>query len=195
MSSQQASPRDRPSPERLSKDTIFSMLSNQRRRYVLYYLNQYPGTVSLRDLAERIAAWENDVAVADLDYKQRKRVYTSLHQTHLPKLDEAEIVEYDRDDGTITLADGAADLDVYLELVGEHDVPWSDFYLGLSAVASLVVLAAWLDVYPFTVLPGLALAAGVVVLFAVFAGVHAHLARRNHVGGGDAPVQGPEGER
>jgi len=168
------------------------MLSNQRRRYVLYYLNHHPGTVSLRDLAERIAAWENDIDVDDLEYKQRKRVYTSLHQTHLPKLDEVGIVDYDREEGTIALADRATDLDVYLELVGEHDVPWCDFYLGLSIVASLFILAAWLDVYPFAALPDLALAGGVVVLFAVFAGIHSHRARQNHIGGGDAPIEGPD---
>ncbi|WP_049936058.1 DUF7344 domain-containing protein [Haloplanus natans] len=168
------------------------MLSNQRRRYVLYYLNRNPGSVSLRDLAERIAAWENDVDVDDVNYKQRKRVYTSLHQTHLPKLDEAGIVDYDRDEGTITLADRATDLDLYLELVGEHDVPWCDFYLGLSAVASLIILAAWLGVYPFAALPDLALAVGVVGLFAVFAGIHSRRARRNHIGGGNAPIEGPK---
>jgi hypothetical protein len=148
--------------------------------------------VSLRELAERIAAWENDVEVDDLDYKQRKRVYTSLHQTHLPKLDEAGIVDYDRDEGRITLADRATDLDLYLELVGEHDVPWCDFYLGLSAVASLVILSAWLGVYPFAALPDLALAGGVVGLFAVFAGIHSRRARRNHIGGGNEPIEGAE---
>ena len=100
------------------------MLSNQRRRYVLYYLNHRPGPVSLRDLAEQIAAWENDCTIDDLEYKQRKRVYTSLHQTHLPKLDEMGIVNYDRDAGTITLADRASDLDAYLELVGERTADW-----------------------------------------------------------------------
>ena len=168
------------------------MLSNQRRRCVLYYLNRNPGPVSLRDLAERIAAWENDVEVADLDYKQRKRVYTSLHQTHLPKLDEAGIVDYDRSEGTIPLADRATDRDVYLERGGEHDIPWCDFYLGLSAAASLFVAAAWLGVYPFTALPDLLLAGGVVGLFALFAGIHSRRARRNHIGGDDAPIEGPD---
>ena len=175
---------------RLSKDTIFSMLSNRRRRYVLYYLNRNPGPASLRDLAERIAAWENDVEVANLDYKQRKRVYTSLHQTHLPKLDEAGVVDYDRSAGTITLADRATDLDVYLKLVDEHDIPWSDFYLGLSTVASLFVAAAWLGVYPFSTLPDLALAGGVLGLFTLFAGIHSRRARRTRVDGDGAPTEG-----
>jgi DNA-binding transcriptional ArsR family regulator len=167
------------------------MLSNQRRRCVLSYLDRNPEPVSLSDLAERIAAWENDVDTDDLDYKQRKRVYTSLHQTHLPKLDEAGIVDYDREEGTVSLAERAADLDIYLELVGEHDVPWREFYLGLSTVASLCLLAAWLDVYPFAAIPELALAGGILVPFAVAAGIHSRHARRNHIGGDDSPIECP----
>jgi len=168
------------------------MLSNQRRRYVLYHLHRTRETVSLRDLAEQIAAWENDVPISELNYKQRKRVYTSLHQTHLPKLDEADIVDYDRDRGTVTLADRAAELDGYLEVVGEHDLPWCDFYLGLSAVALLALLAAWLNLFPFSLLPDLALAGVIVVLFVVAAGANSYLSRRNRIGGGNAPLDVPD---
>ncbi|MFD1596699.1 hypothetical protein ACFR97_14270 [Haloplanus litoreus] len=192
MSAQESRRRERSQPDGLSKDTIFSMLSNQRRRYVLYHLGRTRETVSLRDLAERIAAWENDVPISELNYKQRKRVYTSLHQTHLPKLDEADIVDYDRDRGTITLADRAAELDGYLEVVGEHDLPWCDFYLGLSAVALIALLATWLNLFPFSLLPNLVLAGVIVVLFAVAAGANSYLARRNRIGGSNAPLAGPD---
>jgi DNA-binding transcriptional ArsR family regulator len=191
MSTHQPPSRGRTEPERLSKDTIFSMLSNRRRRYVLSHLARSSDPVSLRELAERIAAWENGVCVDELEYKQRKRVYTSLHQTHLPKLDKAGVVDYDRADGTVALAEQAAELDVYLERVGERDVPWGECYLGLSAVASLAVVGAWLGVGPFVGLPGTGLAGGVVAVFAVVAGVHAWRARRNHIGGDDAPVEDP----
>ncbi|WP_251331114.1 DUF7344 domain-containing protein [Haloplanus pelagicus] len=184
MAAQEHPERERSQPERLSKDTVFSILSNQRRRYVLSVLHRNSETVELRDLAERIAAWENDVTVADLDYKQRKRVYTSLHQTHLPKLDEAGIVEYDRDRGTITLADRASELDVYLADVGDRGVPWPDLYLGLSATALLFLVATWLDVFPFSSLPDLAVAGVIVVLFAVVAVVNSYLVRRGRIGGG-----------
>lgn len=192
MSIQRSPSRDRLPSERLSKDTIFSMLSNQRRRHVLYYLDRESGPVSLRDLAEQIAAWENDVAVSELDYKQRKRVYTSLHQTHLPKLDDAGIVSYDRENGTVTLADRADDLDAYFERVGQYDVPWWALYLGLSVVATLVLLAGLLDVFPPSLLPDLAIAGAVVALFGLLAGVHWYLVRRNHIGGDDAPIENPD---
>ncbi|SEA13504.1 hypothetical protein SAMN04488065_2026 [Haloplanus vescus] len=171
--------------EHLSKDTVFSLLSNQRRRYTLQYLGHHSNAVSLRDLAAQVAAWENDVALDDLEYKQRKRVSTALHQTHLPKLHEAGVVDYDRDAGTVTLADRAADLDAYLELVGEHDVPWCALYLGLSTVAAVCIAAASAGLTPFASLPSLSLAGGLIAAFLVAAGVNARLARRHHLGRGD----------
>jgi hypothetical protein len=165
-------------------------LSNRRRRYVLYYLQDGPGSVSLRDLAERIAAWENDVPVEELEYKQRKRVYTSLHQTHLPKLDEVGVVDYDRDRGTITLADRAADLDDYLTVVGDDDGDWYRLYLGLSVVSLVAAVSAWLGVPPFSRGTGLAVAGLVVILFAVAASVHTY---RVHSVRADAPDIAPDG--
>jgi DNA-binding transcriptional ArsR family regulator len=188
MSAQEPRRRERSQSDGLSEDDVFSMLSNQRRRYVIAYLDRTEGAeVSLGDLAERIAAWENDVDVAELTYKQRKRVYTSLHQTHLPKLDEAGVVDYDRDRGTITAAERAPDLDAYLSTVGGDDRRWTRRYLGLSALSVTWIVAAWLDVFPFALLSGLALAGVIVVGFATLAVAHARLA-------GDTGVEGVDAE-
>ena len=173
----------------LSHDTIFSMLSNQRRRYVIHFIKRDPGPVRIRDLAQQVAAWENGIEIEELTYKQRKRVYTSLHQTHLPKLDDAGVVDYDRDRGTITLADGAAELDIYLDVVSENDIPWSDFYLGLSAVALALVVAAWVDVAPLAAIPDLAYAASLALLFTAASLVHAYYTRRTQIGGTASPVE------
>jgi hypothetical protein len=175
--------------ERLSHDTIFSMLSNQRRRYVIHFIKRDPGPIRIRDLAQQVAAWENGIEVEELTYKQRKRVYTSLHQTHLPKLHDAGVVEYDRDRGTITLADGAAELDIYLDVVSENDIPWSDFYLGLSAVALALVVAAWVDIGPLAAIPDIAYAASLSLLFTAASIVHAYYTRRTQVGGTSSPVE------
>ncbi|SEO72443.1 hypothetical protein SAMN04487948_104377 [Halogranum amylolyticum] len=172
--------------EALSKDEIFSTLSNQRRRYVIHYLKHDPSQVRIRDLAEQIAAWENDITVEELTYKQRKRVYTSLHQTHLPKMDDCGIVEYDRDRGLISLAPGAADLEVYLEVVSGNDLPWSDFYLGLSAAALLLVAVGWAGILPVDV-PPLGYAAFIALAFGAAAGVHSYVTRQMKVGTLDVP--------
>jgi len=95
------------------KDRIFEALSNPRRREALRYLRLNGGdeTVLIRTLSERIAAWENGVSPVDVTYKQRKRVYTSLYQSHLPKLHRDGFVEYDADRGTVKLTQKAEQLE------------------------------------------------------------------------------------
>jgi DNA-binding transcriptional ArsR family regulator len=177
----------RRSPEPLSKDDIFTVLSNERRRFVLRYLKDHGGTAEIRDLSQQVAAWENDVPIAKLNYKQRKRVYTSLHQTHLPKLDDTGIVEYDRDRKTVELTDRIETLDIYLEVVPENDIPWSQYYLGLAAVSLAVVAAAWFDLFPFSLLPDIAFAVLVAGALGISAAVHTYYTRS--LGEGQSPVR------
>ncbi len=127
-----------PDEETLSKDQIFELLKNRRRRDVLEYLMSVDRTATLSELAEHIAAWENDVEVAALNSSQRKRVYVALYQTHLPKMDKAGIVDYDQDRGKITLSENAAVLETYLDRDREDDT-WNRRYVALSALGALVV--------------------------------------------------------
>jgi hypothetical protein len=90
-----------PEEDRVHMDQIFGILSNQRRRYVLTYLTMTEGTVTLSDLAERIAAWECEKDIDGLNSQERKRVYVSLYQGHLPKMADAGAIAYDSDRGTV----------------------------------------------------------------------------------------------
>jgi hypothetical protein len=124
----------------LTQDQIFEILSSARRRYVLYYLRQADGgPIELIDLARHVAAWENDIHVDELTQQQRKRVYVSLYQSHIPKLDSAGIVKYDRDEGVVSLEKDAFIVDEYLS-DGSRPFPWQYLYFGL-AVVSLALLA------------------------------------------------------
>jgi hypothetical protein len=105
--------KDEPSPdsallhraiERRDGRRLFDVLDDPLRRRVLYELDPADGPVALADLAERVADVEGGSAarppsadgttVAD-------RVAVRLHHVHLPKLDEYELVEYDRRDKTV----------------------------------------------------------------------------------------------
>ncbi|MDL5363314.1 hypothetical protein [Halalkalicoccus sp. NIPERK01] len=88
-------------PPDISRDDLFHILSNQRRRAVLRDLAEREGPVEMRTLAERIAAREHDTTVNALDSTQRQRVYISLYQNHLPKLATHGIIEYDQSRGRI----------------------------------------------------------------------------------------------
>lgn len=156
----------------LSQDEVFEVLKSPRRRYALYYLRREGGESDLSDLTEQVAAWENETTTSALTTEQRKRVYISLYQTHLPKLDEANIVEYDRDAGVVRLGDRASDLNLYLGDVSREEFPWDRYYLALVGASSLLVAAVWLNVYPFGLIPGLVLATVILVMFGVSAIVH-----------------------
>jgi hypothetical protein len=105
----------------LSNDDLFHLLSNRRRRDVLRYLSAHEGRVDMRDIAERIAAWEHDIEVQNLRSKQRQRVYIALYQSHLPKLSEFGVIEYDRSRGHVERTALAGQLDPYLDLASSNE--------------------------------------------------------------------------
>jgi DNA-binding transcriptional ArsR family regulator len=134
----------------MSPDLVFEILSNTRRRMVLYYLRQNDGAATVKELAEQIAALENDVDPEDLRRQQRKRVYVSLYQTHVPKLEDAGIIEYDDASGEVRLTNRAGEFDSYLTSTTDSDYPWRMHYLILAG------LGGWLFALSFLGAPGLA---------------------------------------
>ncbi|SHH61737.1 DUF7344 domain-containing protein [Halobaculum gomorrense] len=173
-------------PGGLSRTEVFQLLGNDRRRYTLHHLMRRK-SAEIGELAEQIAAWENEVDVAEVDSAQRRCVYVALHQTHLPRLDHAGALNYESTRDEIELTETGEDLRVYMDVVRGNDIPWSEFYLGLSGFAAALVTVAWLDIFPFSIGSDAAYAAFVVVLFAVTSIVHLVRSRRNRLGAGDAP--------
>ena len=158
--------------ERLSKDVIFELLKNRRRREVLTYMLESDGTVTLGELAEQIAAWENDTDVNALNSDQRKRVYVALYQTHLPKMDDAGIIDYDQDRGLIALSDNAELLMMYLDSDTHRQDRWDRWYAGLSVFGASIIAAASLGIPPFGVVSTAVVATVVVIAFLGLSAVH-----------------------
>ena len=105
----------------LDKGEIFDLLKNSRRRSIIQYLRAHDGYAELNDVAEHIAAAENDITVRELSSDQRKRVYIGLYQCHLPKMDTLGVVEYDKNRGTIELQDSVSQLLPYMDPVDEDE--------------------------------------------------------------------------
>jgi hypothetical protein len=145
------------------KDVVYDLLSNHRRRYVLHYCKQNENPVTLSELAEQVAAWEQDKEIKELTSAERKRVYTSLQQTHLDRMAEAGILEFDGDE--IELTAKAEELDVYLDIVPAGSIPWGVYYLGLSVIAAVVIAAVWIGFVPTETVPPMGWAA---ILLSVF---------------------------
>ena len=165
-----------------SRDEVFTALSNARRRNVIKYLNQNGSEARVRDIAEQLAAWENGVETPAVTYKQRKRVYTALHQSHLPKLAASGFIEYESDRGLVSLTEESRRLEVYLEVVSENEILWGEYYVGLAVVCGLLAGAAWAGTVPFDAVSGYAYAALFAVIFGISGIVHRTSTRRNRLG-------------
>ena len=161
----------------LSRDQMFDILSSSRRRYTLYYLRQQREPVQLTDLAEELAAWENDIPISAVDSTLRKRAYNTLQQTHLPKMNAAGVIDYNRNRGTITLTTNPGQLELFLNVLPRAPSTWTKGAL-LSGFALWLVLAAnWFSVHVFHFYgPGSAALLSAMTLFLVFAGfIHVYL--------------------
>lgn len=101
---------------------IFGVLSHPRRRYVLYYLRDRE-TVRTGELAERVAAWERDQSVDEVAGGDVERVETDLRHTHLPKLADYGLVEYDSRSDTVRYVHSPALLDEALDLTASFENP------------------------------------------------------------------------
>lgn len=172
-----------PSDPELSKDELFHLLQNQRRRRVLLYLQDTDSEVSMRDVAEQVAAWENDTTVKALSSDERQRVYIALYQSHLPKLDDSGVLSYNQQRGIIERTPLANQLDTYLNVDDETEDEESSAvdekrdtnvsgafpnstisrYYGAATLASVLVTAAsWTGL---VAIPGLALTTLITGLF------------------------------
>lgn len=139
----------------LSKDQMFHLLSNQRRRDVLRYLAAHEGPVDMRDVAERVAAQEHDTTVKQLTSDERQRVYIALYQTHLPKLDDHGIIAYDQSRGVLERTERANQLDPYLDDsdettgAGQTEPPAVNEYgLAVCVIGSAILVVGWLELLP-----------------------------------------------
>lgn len=159
----------------LSQDTLFSLLSNPRRRYILSYLNGTDEPILLQDLASEVAAWEIETDPDQLTDKQQKRLYVSLYQTHIPKLEEAGIVDYESDTGEIRLTHRGDDLNRYLddeEAGVDETSPWGRYYLGIALAGALMYGANSVGWLPLDRTGVVALGTGWMLLFVGLAAVH-----------------------
>ena len=138
------------SPETPSRAELFEVLQNDRRRAVLECLCAHDGASDLTDLAVWIAAEEHNIDPETVSDRQRKSVYVSLYQNHLPRLGEAELVERDRDSGTVALGECA---DEALALLSERDADSAPSgYLSTALAVAAVGLVGVLGLGPAALL-------------------------------------------
>lgn len=165
------------STSELTQAELFDIFSNARRRQTVQFLNRQHGSCDLAPLVEQVAAWENDTHVDDVTRTQRRRVYISLYQTHLPMLEDHGIIDWDPEAHRIELEADFELFEPYLGQTTNGDRPWHTFYASLSVIGAVSLLTAWLSIGPLTLAttPFIAL---VLCVFVFALAVTHHVSRR-----------------
>ncbi len=168
----------------LTEDELFELLANSRRRYIMRALAREGGPLEIGTLATEIAASEDGVTTKEVSSRARKRVYTAIQQSHLPKMDRTGVIEFEKDRGVVKPTPALETVETYIDVTTGGTVPWSEYYLGLTAFATLILGGSSLGMAPFALLPELVWIALVIASFALAATFH----RLHSRGGGLASV-------
>jgi hypothetical protein len=107
-------------------------------------------------------------------------------------MEKLDLVRFDRRAGEVELTETAADVDLYLEVVDGHDVPWSLYYLGVGSLTGGVILGHALDFPLLAGLSDLDLAVFTIIAIATMALVHTYYTKGMRLGADGPP---PEVER
>lgn len=108
-------------PSRLTDDAFFQALSVERRRRLLVYLLEEDRT-TVDELASMLAGWEATEEATMGSPDAQRQIRTTLVHQHLPALKEADLLDYSRESGDVSLGriDEAA-AEVLLESVDRSE--------------------------------------------------------------------------
>ena len=98
-----------------SVDDLFEVLSEGRRRTILTVLTERRSSMEVERLAHAVAAREDATGSGTPSESTVERVHLTLHHVHLPKLDEAALVDYDREAGSVVATDAADGVPIDVE--------------------------------------------------------------------------------
>lgn len=86
-------PRDK--AELTGQNAIFDVLADSVRCHAVGYLAEATGAVPLDDLVSFVIA---TLAAGEVTPRRRKRTEIRFHHVHLPKMEAAGLLDYDRDE-------------------------------------------------------------------------------------------------
>ncbi|WIV67692.1 DUF7344 domain-containing protein [Natrialbaceae archaeon AArc-T1-2] len=83
----------------LSLDRVFDLLSDRRRRLVLYHLHDCADDTATVDEITAYVASQEESKTSPQEHRQE--IVMSLEHVHLPRLEDAAVLEYDRRSETV----------------------------------------------------------------------------------------------
>lgn len=137
--------------ESIDPDEAFALLSNRRRRHLLYLLARRDEARSVRVVARELIGRLEGTDPTEIGDGTYRSVYVSLYQRHVPRLAAAGIVDYDETERRVRLVRGRR-TETLLRLVGiDPNGPravgrrtWT-LLIGVAVGATLCGLLALVD--------------------------------------------------
>ena len=173
----------------LSEDEIFKLLSNRRRRFVIHALKRADEPVEISDLSRHVTAWEHDIEPDEVRYEDRRNVYSTLQRTHLPKLEEKNVVTVHEEENLVEPTPELENLDIYVEVLRSREIPWSVYYVGLAGVAASLLLAVSTGTPGFAGLEAVDVGVFTATAFGISAVAHHVIGRRARLGNAEKPPE------
>jgi hypothetical protein len=106
-----------------SRDGVFDVLANSRRRHAVRCLLEHGTPMTLADLADEVAEQEHGAAITELSGEAVKRIYLSLYHTHVPKLVENGVAEYSQERDMVALSEDVGRLERVLNALSGEPIP------------------------------------------------------------------------
>lgn len=102
------SPIVRPDSDESASEAICTALADERRQVVLSILHEQESLL-VDEVAARVAARDEERTVEDVPDESVRTVHASLHHSHLPTLEDARFVAWDRDEDRVSLVEDLSD--------------------------------------------------------------------------------------
>jgi hypothetical protein len=156
----------------LTAEEIFDVLRNRRRRLTIHFLREHSTPVDLRELAEQLAAWENDIQADEVTYDQRRNVQTALKQTHLPLMEASRVVEFYEDPGLVSMGPTMGRVSQQMAVVRQNkNFFWSTVYFCIGLFGGLLTGLLFFGIHPINGIKPIWYLAGLTSLITASGGI------------------------
>ncbi|AFK20097.1 DNA-binding protein [Haloferax mediterranei ATCC 33500] len=79
-------------------------------------------TLSLADMADELAVWENDCPLTEIPAEDVRDIYLELYHTHLPRLVHANVAVYDQEQDLVSRSGYGAAAVADIRVVDEQSI-------------------------------------------------------------------------
>ncbi len=104
-------------------------------------------------------------------------------------MDSVGLVEFNKNRGIIEPSPALAEVDIYIDVVRGNEIPWSEYYLGLTAVCGALVAAVWAGAYPFALISEFSWMVFMVIAFGFSSVAHIYYSNKSQIGQSAMPKE------